>query len=148
VEAASQLSEFMQWIIIGLGLLTTIIVSLNATEYMKNSANEIVKALPLVAIMLPALGTAAGAVNAYYAPHEKAIQATRTLTSLSQLHSQMALEVWTLGCASDDTVNKKLVEWTKRFQDIQSLATTNVNAKPSDGGANTSTSSSGGSKLQ
>jgi hypothetical protein len=93
VEAASKLSEFMQWIIISLGLLTTIIVSLNATEYMKNSASKIVKALPLVAIMLPALGTAAGAVNAYYAPHEKTIQATRTLTSLSQLHSQMALEV-------------------------------------------------------
>jgi hypothetical protein len=52
-----------------------------------------------------------------------------------------------MGCASDDTVNKKLVEWTKRFQDIQSLATTNVNAKPGDGGANTSTSNSGGSKL-
>jgi hypothetical protein len=97
--------------------------------------------------MLPALGTAAGAVNAYYAPHEKAIQATRTLTGLSQLHSQMALEVWTLGCAGDDNTNKKIVEWTKRFQDIQSLATTNVNAKPGDGGANTSTSSSGGSKL-
>ena len=135
VRAASKNYEIMQWIIILLGLITTIVVSLSSTEYGKGE-ERLAKSLRLVAITLPALGTMVAAANAFYAPSQKALQATRTLASLGQLHSQIALEVWATGCppANGDPKNPnlakiddKIAQWIKRYQEIQSSSSDTAN---------------------
>jgi hypothetical protein len=128
-------SEFMQWIIILLGLFTTIVISLSSTEYGKGDGKW-PKGLRFVAITLPALGTAVAAFNAFYAPSAKAAQAERTLASLGQLHSQIAHEIWTIGCADDpnrtSALDSKISSWIKRYQEIQTLAATGPADKGSE----------------
>jgi hypothetical protein len=135
-------AQVMQWTIITLGLLTTIVVALSSTEYGKGEGSG-ARTLRLFAIMLPAFGTAIAAFNAFYAPGQEQARATRTLASFGQLHNQVALEVWTAGC---DTASKdpnglpsKIAQWVKRYQDVQSLAGTSAEtqsaAGPKEGGA-------------
>jgi hypothetical protein len=141
VQSATAQAAIMQWIIILLGLLTTIVVSLSSTEYGKGEETR-TKLLRLTAIMLPAVGTAAAAVNAFYAPSQKALQAGRTLSSLSQIHNQIASEVWnSVVCISDQKEpawiqnDSKIAQWIKRHQEIQTAA-----------GSDTPTSADGSAK--
>jgi hypothetical protein len=147
VRAAYTSAQIIQWIIILLGLLTTIVVALSSTEYGKG---ELLRArlLRLFAITLPAIGTAVAAINAFYSPSQELVRATRTVSTLGQLHNQIALEVWTAGCDVQSTepnaINNKTAQWIKRYQDIQSLAGTAAEAQPGGGGPTTAPRKDGG----
>ncbi len=137
VKAAYKTNQVMQWLIIILGLITTIVVAL-ATNYGTGQGSG--KAtLRVFAIMLPAFGTAAAAVNAFYAPSQEVARGARTLSSLTQLHNQIAVEVWGAKCDGDakdpDSIVSKTAQWTKRYQDIQSLAGTGGETQQGTGAA-------------
>jgi hypothetical protein len=104
-----------------LGMLTTIVVATSTTDFGK----EIIT-IRILAIVFPALSTAAAAAFAFYGPQATWTQATLTLSSLSQLHGQMGLEVWDIECtdvgASNVKLAAKLNDWSKRFLDIQTIS--------------------------
>jgi hypothetical protein len=99
------------------GMITTIIVAISATDYGKDRIE-----IRILAIVLPALTTAAAAAFAFYGPQFAWSQAARTLSSLSYLHGQMALEIWEVEADDRDGLAKKLADWSKRFLDIQTIA--------------------------
>ena len=138
VASSETHAAIMQWVIILLGLLTTIVVSLSSTEYGKGE-ERVAKNLRLTAIMLPAIGTAVAAVNAFYSPSQKAVQAERTLSSLGQLHNQIASESWGIACIADPKDpawlqnDNKIALWIKRYQEIRTAAGTAADTSGSSG---------------
>jgi hypothetical protein len=128
--------SFWQWcalITIFLGMLTTVAVSLSATEWGKGEGGR-QTALRLIAILLPILGTGFAAIVAFYSPQAEWSQAARTSSSISQLHGQMALGVWKLKCSAPDVVNNdaqaQIEEWSRRYVDIQVIASAAGQANP------------------
>ena len=125
-----------------LGMLTTIIVSTSTTDFGKD-----VIAIRILSIVFPALSTAAAAAFAFYGPQATWSQATRTLTSLSQLHGQMGLEVWDIECVDDGAPNPKLTAalsgWSKRFLDIQTISAAAGQGSTQQGSGGTGTSGTG-----
>jgi hypothetical protein len=111
-----------------LGMFTTILVSLSSTEFGRGNGRT-QKVIRVLAIVFPALGTAAAAVIAFYGPQAEWGQASRTLASLTQLHGQMAIGVWELHCIEKDgdgfasKVTDGLDGWSKRYVDIQTVST-------------------------
>src|SRR5262249_17174698 len=84
------------------------------------------------AIVLPVLGTAVASVSAYYSPSQEVGQAKATLASLAQLHSQIALEVWSTNCVPDK-IDKLSTQWVRRYQEIQVLSAAAPQAKSGEG---------------
>ena len=84
------------------------------------------KGLRFLAIFLPALGTAVAAVNAFYNPRDDWNKAANTLANRTQLHGQMSVGIGALDCPKDDPSRKsvvaKLEEWTKRYNDVITIA--------------------------
>src|SRR5712664_64389 len=126
-------SAFSFWqvasiVTIVLGMFTTILVSMSSTEFGRGDGT-IQRSIRILAIVFPALGTAAAAIIAFYSPQAEWSQASRTLASLTQLHGQMAIGIWKLHCmgAEDDTnatkVASTLDEWSRRYVDIQTVST-------------------------
>jgi hypothetical protein len=72
-------------ITIFLGMFTTILVSMSSTEFGRGDGNT-QRLIRILAIVFPALGTAAAAVFAFYGPQAEWSQASRTLASITQLH--------------------------------------------------------------
>lgn len=126
-DSAYSLWQLTSIITIVLGLFTTILVSLSSTEFGRGDST-IPRAIRILAIVFPALGTASAAVVAFYGPQADWAQASRTLTSLTQLHDQIATGVWNLKCMrveGDDDEKKiktQLDEWSRRYIDIQTVS--------------------------
>ena len=141
-DSAYRFWEVTSVLTITLGMFTTILVSLSSTEFGRGDGPT-QKLIRVLAIVFPALGTAAAAVIAFYGPQAEWGQASRTLASLTQLHGQMAIGVWELHCIKDEgdayvaKVTDALKDWSKRFVDIQtvSTATGGSSAAGSAGGA-------------
>jgi hypothetical protein len=121
---------YMLWqlgsvIIVALGMITTILVSLSSTEFGRGDgkAQRIIRVL---AIVFPALGTAAAAVVAFYGAQAEWNQASRSLASLTQLHGQMVWGVARTKCnenpSEDDPIFALIDDWSRRFQDILTVA--------------------------
>jgi hypothetical protein len=108
---------------IALGMITTITVAISTSDLFVGQAQQTIR---LLAIAFPALGTAAAAAIAFYGPQATWAQATRTLASLSQLHGQMAIEIWALACPHDEAATEKMAAafegWSRRYLDIQTIA--------------------------
>ena len=131
-------AQVSTWVTIIIGLMTTIMVSLSSTEFGKEPdvsgvAGVVggVKApvttatlIHFLAIILPAIGTAAAAIIAFYAFSAEMARASHTLLNLRQVHSQMALDIWSLKPAedADSVLETKLQDWVKRYIDIQAVA--------------------------
>ena len=117
-------------------MLTTIVVSMSTTDFGRGETPTAVL-IRLCAIILPALGTAATAAFAFYGPQATWAQATRTLTSLAQLHGDMALGVWNLEPAADEAAKSKmssaLDSWSKRYIDIQTISSAAGQGSPPQG---------------
>jgi hypothetical protein len=114
-RSANRLGERLQWATIAIGLFTTILASLNASDFFKEYPT-FRRGIQMFAIVFPALGTAAGALGAFYNPHGHEVADGRTLSDLSLLDDQISLSVWKLRC---DTDNDKVVyAWLKRYQQI------------------------------
>jgi hypothetical protein len=139
-DAAYKFWETTSIISITLGMFTTIIVSLSSTVFRggERRINEIVR---ILAIVFPALGTAASAVIAFYGPLGVWTQASRTLASITQLHGQMAIGVWKLKCIEMDgdnnatAVTTALDDWSKRYIDIQTVSTATGGPTSAGGGS-------------
>jgi hypothetical protein len=119
-----------------LGMLTTIVVSMSTTDFGHGDTPTAVL-IRLCAIILPALSTAAAAAFAFYGPQTTWAQATRTLTSLAQLHGQIALEVWGLDPADSEEGKNKMSSaldgWSKRYLDIQTISSAAAQGSPPQG---------------
>jgi hypothetical protein len=126
VQKANDSYSWLQWLTILIGLVTTVVVSISTTELFGKSDTRLGKGLRLLAILLPALGTAVAALNAFYNPRDDWNKASNTLANLTQLHGQMSVGIWALDCPIDDTKRKgvlaKLEEWTKRYNDVITIA--------------------------
>jgi hypothetical protein len=153
VTATYQFWEITSIITIGLGMLTTILVSLSSTEFGRGERHS-QRLVRIFAIVFPALGTAAAAIIAFYGPQAEWGQASRALAGMAQLHGQMAIDVWKLPCISkdDDESAKKVATaldgWSKRYVDIQTVSTaTDGSANPGGGSGNTRDNSSPGSSV-
>jgi hypothetical protein len=113
---------------IGIGMITTILVSLSSTEFGRGDGT-VQRVVRVLAIVFPALGTATAAVIAFYSPQSTLSQSSRTLASLTQIQQQMAIEVWNLkGCNpknptdADNALQKPLKDWESRYEDVETVA--------------------------
>ena len=119
--------QIATFVTIGIGMLTTVFVSLSSTDVGRGDGKR-QTVVRTMAIVLPAIGTAAAAIIGFYGFQTNWSQATRSLASLSQLHSQMAIDIWKLKCprALDDNQEKALLTaldgWSKRYSDIEALS--------------------------
>src|SRR5262249_55539857 len=131
VRDSYKFAQFMQLLIIGIGFVTTLVVGLSSSYF---GQGESTRALffRAAAIVLPVLGTAVASVSAYYSPSLEVGQAKATLASLAQLHSQIALEVWSTNCVPDK-IDKLSTQWVRRYQEIQVLSAAAPQAKSGEG---------------
>lgn len=139
-------SSYMFWqvtslITIALGMVTTILVSFSSTEFGRGDGPS-QRIIRILAIVFPALGTAAAAVVAFYQPQADWGQSSRTLASLTQLHGQVAVGIWKLECVetleSKDQikhVNTQFEEWSKLYANIQTAAGAGTQANSATGSA-------------
>jgi hypothetical protein len=110
-----------------LGMFTTILVSLSSTVFGRGDGLT-QTSIRILAIVFPALGTAAAAIIAFYGPQAEWTQASRTLASLTQLHDQIASGIWKLNCMQKENdefagrISAQLDEWSKRYVDIQTVS--------------------------
>ncbi len=117
------------WLMIVIGLITTVLVSLRSTDFGTGSTSA-ARAIQVFAIVFPALGTAAAAIIGFYGFAETMGRASHALASLRQLHGKMALEIWSLNPASakahdsdtGKTLGELLKEWERRYIDIKDVA--------------------------
>ncbi|MCE7538708.1 hypothetical protein LZV44_04105 [Klebsiella variicola] len=116
------------WSTVLLGFATTVLVSLSSTEFGQEKS-VLGRVIRVLAIILPALGTAVAAISAFYAPREDLARSSQALASLRQIHSQIASEIGPTPCpnAIDAAQNKgeiavKLVSWKKMLRDARTLA--------------------------
>ena len=129
--------QYIQWFIIFIGLVTTVVVSVSSTELFGKVDTPRGKWLRFLAIFLPALGTAVAAINAFYNPRDDWNKAANTLANLAQLHGQMAVGIWSVECPSGDEKGRKplvdkLEEWTKRYNDINTIAESSPSSTKQD----------------
>jgi hypothetical protein len=93
--------EFGTIVSILIGMITTILVSLSATEIGRGDGPR-QHTVRVLAIVFPALGTATAAIIGFYSPQAEWTQASRTLASETQLHGQMAISAWALDCPGEN----------------------------------------------
>lgn len=119
--------QFSTIVSIVIGMITTILVSISSTEFGRGDGLS-QRVIRVFAIVFPALGTAAAAIIAFYSPQTVYNQSSRTVASIAQLHSQMAMEIWRLGCVDNEqdgdrkSVEASLNDWAKRYVDIQAVS--------------------------
>ncbi|MFM0166870.1 hypothetical protein PQR39_41410 [Paraburkholderia sediminicola] len=87
---AEQLATFLT---IGLGLVTTVLVALSSTDFIKRETTW-GASIRIGAIAFPAIGTAAAAVIAFYNPSANFSRASHSLLGLKQLHEQITTVLW------------------------------------------------------
>ena len=76
-----------QILIIGIGALTTVVVSLRSMENLLGVS--MIRCFSIAAILLSALGTGSASLNSFYAPRENAVRQVRGLMQLKQLHQEI-----------------------------------------------------------
>jgi hypothetical protein len=134
-----------------LGLVTTVLVSLGATDLVKGKP-KVENKVRFLSILFPAASTAAAAVIAFYGFQSKLTNSTHTSTNLAQLHSQMTLGITDLSCVdaanpkNETDLRDKVHEWAKRYQDIQTVADAAPNPSAQPGTATSENPSSTGQK--
>ncbi len=120
-QAAYSLWQYSTLITIAIGMITTILVSLSATDFVQKGG-AIALTIRILAIVFPAVGTAFAAVIAFYGPQAEWSQSSRTFASLSQLHGQMALDIFKIeDCQPAPPKDSDLAK--QLYKDIETLAT-------------------------
>jgi hypothetical protein len=138
--------QIATFVTIGLGLLTTVLVSLSSTPFGQGTTNGAI-AIRIFAIVFPALGTASAAVVAFYGPQAVWNQSNYALANLGQLHGQISSTVWENQCSDSsrskisDDLKDSIKRWRTRYIEIQAVPNPNTQA----GGASSGSSSSGDS---
>lgn len=135
-------AELATWASVAIGLLTTIIVALNSTELVDKATNK-GRWIRISALALPAIGTAAAAVIAFYEPSALLTIRKSQAAAAEQLHIQIGQGVWKMPCfkTADAPLSPEQTAmfdtWSQRFQELVSK----TDAKASAGGGG---STSGG----
>ncbi|HFT3385317.1 Uncharacterised protein [Klebsiella quasipneumoniae] len=116
------------WSTVFLGLATTVLVSLSSTEFGQEKS-VLGRVIRILAIILPALGTAVAAISAFYAPREDLARSSQALVSLRQIHYQISSEIGLIPCPNateavqnGGVIATKLVSWKKMLRDARTLA--------------------------
>jgi hypothetical protein len=138
------------WITIGIGLITTVLVSLRSTDFGTGSTGA-ARLVQILAIVFPAVGTAAAAIIGFYGFSDRMGRASHTLNSLRQLHGHMAVEIWSLdpaGAKAADadfvkTFGDLLKDWEKRYVDIKDVAEAEAPGGNRDASSNTAPAQQG-----
>jgi hypothetical protein len=100
-----------------IGLCTTILVSMSATDIFKNRP-RVTFFIRILSIVFPAIGTAAAAVIAFLGPNDKYIRAGQTLAGLQQIHRQITNEVLKTDCAHPENVSAKLDSLAEQYANL------------------------------
>jgi uncharacterized membrane protein YgcG len=150
VRATYSFSQLATLIAIAIGMITTILVSVSATEFGRGDGPP-QRLIRVLAIIFPALGTATAAVVSFYSPQAEWVQASRTLASETQLHDEIALTIWKLTCPTPDTddssakpLTDNLESWSKRYIDLQTVPNASGAPGVNQGGGSSGGGSSGG----
>jgi hypothetical protein len=122
-QAAFDFWQTGSLIIIALGAASTIMIGLSSTQFGRESGTT-QQVMRTLAIIFPALSTAATAALAFYGPQAEWSQASATSSSLSQLHAQIATGLQMMECAGEpaagqtNALSTQVAEWTKKYQEI------------------------------
>lgn len=136
---------WFQLAIVGIGAITTILISIKSIAPTDNSGKAISLSLwvGIFAIIFSSIGTATSALNSFYGPRESYLKTERSLSALRQLHSEIAAKIASTTDADkcprlnpankDDPYGKQIQDWTTRLGGILNSA---------DSGSSSSTNSS------
>lgn len=125
--------QVAKWAAVIVGLITTVLISLSATELGKGDALG-PRMLRTFAIIFSALATAVAAISAFYNPDVELGNARRAFAAVKLLQGQIARDLMEIPCSpipGDQTekivTGKKVLtddvaRWEKRYEDILVLA--------------------------
>jgi hypothetical protein len=146
---------WFQLAIVGIGAITTILISIKSIAPTGNSptATSLSLWVGILAIIFSSVGTATSALNSFYGPRESYLKSERSLAALRQLHSEIAAKITSATDAEhpekcpkldpankDDPYGKQVQDWTTKLGAI-------VNATDSGSSSSQSTSGSAGPPL-
>ncbi len=120
-----------QWAIVVIGAVTTILISLKSIMTADDTRKALSLRIGIAAILFSSIGTAASALNSFYGPREAYLKAERSLASLRQLHSDIAIQIGGIRepqskkeCPSfdpankDDPLYKQIQDWKTKLGGI------------------------------
>jgi hypothetical protein len=104
---------------IAIGMITTILVSLSSTDLLGTISAKLVR---ILAIVFPALGTATAGVIAFYSPQATLSQSSQTLTGLTNLQREIAVELWNEPPLPRCKAPVHLRDWQERYEEIETVS--------------------------
>lgn len=120
-------AELATWASVAIGLLTTVMVALTATELVDKATGK-GQWIRISALILPAIGTAAAAATAFYEPGALLTTRKAQATAAEQLHLQIGQGIWKVGCMPDSKTKldaertAQFDGWAQRFQELVTRA--------------------------
>jgi hypothetical protein len=135
-NAASSHSTMLwfQWSIVIIGALTTILISLKSIVTSDDALKRLSFHIGIAAILLSSIGTATAGLNSFFGPRESYLKAERSLASLRQLHSDIAVQIAAIReppgkqdrrecpsfdpAAKDDPLAKQVQDWKTKLNAI------------------------------
>ncbi|WP_321961591.1 hypothetical protein [Paraburkholderia sp. J7] len=124
VDTAYSTAQIGAFLTIGIGLLTTIFVSLSTMELFGDKDKQPGKSIRIAALILPAIGTATAALIAFYDPNGNLARQSQIATGLRQVHTQLVITLWKTKCpaSGSDEIDKdtktSLDAYEQKFQDL------------------------------
>lgn len=123
VSSAYSVAQIGVFLSILIGVLTTVLVALNSSDYgkLQTKAGTFIR---VGALALPAIGTAVAAAIAFYDPNGNLARQSQVVAGLQQLHSQIVAGAWKFSCArnvNDPTsldAATRLDAWNQRYQEL------------------------------
>ena len=127
---------WFQLAIVGIGAITTILISIKSIAPTGNSQTAVSLSLwvGILAIIFSSLGTATSALNSFYGPRESYLKSERSLAGLRQLHSDIAAKIASNTVVAPNTCPgfdpkeqndpyfKQVQDWTTRLGAILNAA--------------------------
>jgi hypothetical protein len=113
--------KHFQWAVAIVGAVTTILISIKS---MSNQNTTLYVIIGILAIFLSSVGTATSSLNSFYSPREAHIRNQRALSSLKQLHvevaAEMNIETDADKCQAmrENDNSKKVKNWSQRLAGI------------------------------
>jgi hypothetical protein len=119
---------WFQLLIVGIGAVTTILISIKSMVPSGNAASRLSLWIGIAAIIFSSIGTAIAASNSFFGPREAYLRNERSLGSLRQLHSDIASHIASAADATDpqkcpklnpaskdDPFSKQIQDWSSKF---------------------------------
>ncbi|HXN67582.1 MAG TPA: hypothetical protein VN926_07995 [Bradyrhizobium sp.] len=154
IESATNANEnysnmfWFQIAIVSIGAITTILISIKSIAPADNAPTAVSLSLwvGILAIIFSSVGTATSALNSFYGPRESYLKNERSLASLRQLHSDIAVKITSVTDAEhpdkcpkldpakkDDPYSKQVQDWTSKLGAILNAADSGSSSSQSTG---------------